>query len=279
MLSISAIYTYPIKSLGGISLDNSVVTDRGLEHDRRWMLVDANNRFVSQREFHQMALLGVSIEDTGLRVTHKTTGENVFIPFVPVVNESCEVTVWDDTCSAVYVSDEVDAWFSKVLEISCRLVYMPDDSHRKTDEKYTSDGEITSFSDGYPFLLIGQASLDDLNSRIDEALPMDRFRPNIVFTGGAPYHEDILKSFDINGINFFGVKLCARCVMTTINQNTAEKGKQPLKALAGYRNKNKKILFGQNIVHKGTGAIGVGDTLENITLHNEERFLVNASPA
>jgi len=151
---------------------------------------------------------------------------------------------------------------------------MPDNTHRITDQRYTSENSITSFSDAYPFLLIGQSSLDDLNSRLAEPLPMNRFRPNIVFTGGEPYREDMMHTFTIGNITFYGVKLCARCVMTTINQDNGTTGKEPLKTLARYRFKNNKIMFGQNLAHKGLGEIRVGDELVVTKLNYDERFLI-----
>jgi uncharacterized protein YcbX len=124
-------------------------------------------------------------------------------------------------------------------------------------------------------MMIGQASLDELNGHLDEALPINRFRPNMVFTGGVPYHEDTINEFTINGIHFNGVKLCARCNITTINQDNASKGKEPLKTLAGYRSNNKKIYFGQNVVHKDVGTVTVGDELKVLSTHNEERFIIS----
>jgi uncharacterized protein YcbX len=275
MLTVSALYIYPIKSLGGIALSNARVTDRGFEYDRRWMLIDENHVFISQREYTQMALLHVELDAEGLRVSYKTDGTSITIPFIPQTTETARVTVWDDSCDAMFVSPVADEWFSDKLNMKCRLVYMPDDSQRKVEEKYAKDGEITSFSDGYPFLLIGQSSLDDLNSRVSEKLPMNRFRPNIVFTGASPYTEDTLKKFSIGSVKFKGLKLCARCVMTTVDQETAIKNKEPLKTLATYRRKGNKILFGQNLVHEGVGYINIGDELTNIGLHeNDERFMV-----
>jgi uncharacterized protein YcbX len=276
MLRVSQLYIYPVKSLGGIALDSAIVTDRGFQYDRRWMLVDHNNLFISQREIHQMALLKLKIIDNGILVNHTVKNEFYTIPFEPAKNEFAEVTIWDDTCTGQFVSDEADEWFSKMLEIQCRLVYMPDDSYRITDQRYTAEDSITSFSDAYPFLMIGQVSLDDLNSRLNESLPMSRFRPNIVFTGGKPYEEDMIHTFTIGNITFYGVKLCARCVMTTIDQETAIAGKEPLKTLARYRFKNNKIMFGQNLAHKGLGEIKVGEHLEVLKLNYEERFMMNA---
>ncbi|PJJ79114.1 MOSC domain-containing protein [Mucilaginibacter auburnensis] len=272
MLTISQLYIYPIKSLAGIKLDTVEVTDRGFKHDRRWMLVDENNRFLSQREIAVMALIKSRITDHYLEVTYKDS--SIKIPLTPVKQEFITVLVWDDTCNAQLVDDDIDKWFSGVLGLNCRLVYMPDESLRNTDPQYTPEGYITSFADAYPFLMIGQASLNDLNSRLTQPIPMNRFRPNIVFKCAEPYQEDLINEFTINNIRFNGVKLCARCNIPTIDQDTAIAAKEPSKTMAGYRLKNKKIYFGQNLIHTGSGVISVGDELKVLSTHNEERFIV-----
>ncbi len=274
MLQISNLYIYPIKSLGGIALNKATVTDRGFEYDRRWMLVDHNNLFISQREVHQMALMRLQITDQGIYVDYPVKSSAFTIPFQPLKNEFADVTIWDDICIGQFVSDEADAWFSNMMEIPCRLVYMPDETKRITDQRYTPQSNLTSFSDAYPFLIIGQASLDDLNSRLIAPLPMNRFRPNIVFTGGGPFQEDTMHTFTIGNITFHGVKLCARCIITTIDQATAAKNKEPLKTLARYRFRENKILFGQNLVHDSLGEISVGDRLEVLKLNHEDRFMI-----
>jgi uncharacterized protein YcbX len=261
MLKVSQLYIYPVKSLGGIAVNKANVTERGFEYDRRWMLVDPNNLFISQREIPQMALMNVDITDKGIMVSYPVKNSVFTIPFEPLKKEFAEVTIWDDTCKGQFVSNDADEWFSNMLEIRCRLVYMPDETARITDQRYTPPNSITSFSDAYPFLIIGQSSLDDLNKRLDQSLQMNRFRPNIVFTGGTPFQEDAMHTFTIGNITFYGVKLCARCVITTIDQNTAVKGKEPLKTLARYRFRDNKILFGQNLVHKGFGDIAIGNEL------------------
>ncbi|WP_295667552.1 MOSC N-terminal beta barrel domain-containing protein [uncultured Mucilaginibacter sp.] len=279
MLQISELYIYPIKSLPGIKVNSVLVTPTGFEYDRRWMLVDENNLFISQREAPQMTQLLVSLETNGLKVTNKINGEFLILPFTASPSKGrkarTHVVVWDDTCYAEFVSDEADIWFSSMLGFKCRLVYMPDDARRMVDQTYAPGDVITSFSDGYPFLLIGQASLDDLNSRLAVPLPMDRFRPNIVFATGEPYEEDLLGNFTIGSISFKGVKLCARCPIPTINQQDGTRGKEPLKTLASYRQKNNKVLFGQNLIHYGEGAIKVGDKLKVLSYNNDERFIVN----
>ena len=262
MLQVSELFIYPIKSLGGIAVQNAFLTDRGFQYDRRWLLVDEGNMFLTQRDNPKMALLQTSIIDRGLTVFHKhNPHQSLHIPFDFISTESVSVTIWDDTCLAQLISPEVDYWFSQALNMNCRLVYMPDQTHREVDPRFATNYELTSFSDGYPTLIIGQSSLDDLNARLQTPIPMNRFRPNIVFTGGKPYAEDDMRSFQINGIDFFGVKLCARCMVTTIEQDTAQTGKDPLRTISGYRMQNNNVMFGQNLLHEGTGLISVGDPI------------------
>lgn len=278
MLQLSQLFIYPIKSLGGIALQSAVVTTRGLQHDRRWMLVNEHGHFMTQREFPKMALLKPLIENDGIRVINQNN-DSILIPFDIAKQPLYQFAVWDDTCMGQFINDEIDEWFTQTLGIKSRLVYMPDDSEREVDQRYAKPGMITSFADAYPFLLIGQASLDDLNKRMALPLPMDRFRPNIVFTGGEAYGEDLMNRIEIAGITFYGAKLCARCVLTTIDQQTAAKAKEPLKTLASYRMKNNKIMFGQNLVHENTGVISVGDELKVLSIHHEERFIMPQKPA
>lgn len=262
-LKISDIIIYPIKSLGGISLKNAVVEKRGLKYDRRWMLVNENGVFLTQRKFREMALLQVEITDNGLKVSHKTKDiQPIEIPFNSEPLEHLRVQVWDDTCTAFTISDSINQWFSDVLERDCRLVYMPDDSLRQLDRRYAKEGEITGFADGYPVLILGESALEKLNKKLENAIPMNRFRPNLVFSGGSPNEEDTWKELKIGQINFYGAKPCARCIMTTINQDNAVAGKEPLKTLSTYRKVGKKILFGQNLIPRSLGeSVKVGDVI------------------
>lgn len=248
------------------------ITDRGFEHDRRWMLVDENGQFISQREVAAMALLKVELTASGLSVRHQNeTSGILLIPFAPYNNHSVTVHIWHSSCEAMLVSAEADEWFSKKLNLPCRLVYMNDDTKIIIDERYNINNSITSFSDGYPILMISEASLDDLNSKITEPIPINRFRPNLVFTGGHAFAENSMKEFEINGLRFHGVKPCARCVVTTIDQATASKGKEPLRTLATYRNTNNKIYFGENVIAADIGQINIGDTI-NILQQKETNF-------
>ncbi|MEO8403508.1 MAG: MOSC N-terminal beta barrel domain-containing protein [Chitinophagaceae bacterium] len=275
MLQISELFIYPVKSLGGIRVSSAQLTDRGFQYDRRWMLVDENNRFLTQREYPQMALLQPHIHNEGLKIVHKNDpAESIIIPFLSEkdkangfakTNTDKVVNVWDDYCEALPMDQSINEWFSDQLHLTCKLVYMPDETRRKVDPRYAvNETNITSFSDGYPVLVISQASLDDLNNRLEHPLPMNRFRPNIVITGATPYEEDEMEVFRIGDINFFGVKLSARCVMITINQDSGEKGKEPLRTLYRYRSMNNKVYFGQNVLYENTGVLKMGNIIEII---------------
>ncbi|MEO9098837.1 MAG: MOSC N-terminal beta barrel domain-containing protein [Ginsengibacter sp.] len=274
MLVVSQLFIYPVKSLGGISVSSATVTEKGFQHDRRWMLVDKNLRFLTQREFPLMALLQVELTKNGLKVYHKEKVNcSIVIPFIPESSEPITVQIFDETCEALFANSDADKWFTEMLDIDCSLVFMPDTFQRFVDKKYALHNETTGFADAFPFMIIGQASVDDLNKKLPEALPMNRFRPSIVFTGGEPYEEDLLRNFMIQGISFYGVKLCARCVIPTINQDNANKSKEPLKTLALYRQKNNKIYFGQNLLVAGTGTISIGDQIEVLEINQSKAFL------
>jgi len=266
MYTISQLFIYPVKSLGGIEVSSSQLTDRGLQYDRRWMLVDAGNHFLTQREYPLMSLLQTAIENDLLEIHHKDNiADKVALPLKSAPGPTIKVKVWDDECEAQCVSEIADEWFSNKLSMKCRLVYMPDTVQRKVDEHYAHKSEITSFADDYPLLMIGQASLDDLNRRLAQPLPMNRFRPNIVFTGGQAYDEDTIEHAVVNKIDLYGVKLCSRCAITTVNQSNAIIGKEPLKTLAGYRMADNKVYFGQNMLFNQTGCLEAGHTIEVIS--------------
>lgn len=245
-MHVTALYTYPIKSLAGISLPRARIEKRGLAYDRRWMLVDRDGLFLSQREIPQMALLlpDFTVDSLIIRRRHESL-EPLAIPLhLPEDAKAMEVQVWDDRCTALQVGREADDWFSEVLGTRCQLVYMPEESIRPLDPAYGRPGEIAGFADSCPLLVIGEASLADLNKRLEQAVPMNRFRPNIVFSGGRPYEEESWKSFRIGDVPFRGIRSCSRCQITTIDQESAEIGKEPLRTLSAYRRQGHKILFG-----------------------------------
>lgn len=266
-MTISELRIYPIKSLGGISVPEAIVEPKGFRYDRRFMLVSPAGECMTQRTNHQMALIEVAIERETLRVWHRNRPDDVLEIPSPTENastvgdETILVNIWGDKdLPALTVSSETDQWFTRVLGKPCRLVYMPEATRRPVDPAYAADPEhdAVSFADGYPYLLIGQASLNYLNQLVAEPLTMGRFRPNIVVADSAPYEEDTWAKFRVGELDFYGVKPCARCVLTTIDPETAQLGKEPLRTLATYRQWKHKILFGQNVLAKLTGALPLG---------------------
>ena len=259
---LTDIYIYPIKSLGGIRLQQSEVTEKGLKFDRQWMLIDQDGTFISQRKYHQLSLLQVSIADTEISVTHKQNSDlHLKFNSTEETGNLIQVKIWDDSCAGMEVSHEVNNWFTSLLGLEVRLVKMSTDERRLVDQRYATNQEVVSFSDGYPFLIISQASLNALNQKLEQPVLMDRFRPNFVFSGAEPHIEDSFADFQIRDIIFSAVKPCARCVLVTVDQQSGVKSAEPLKTLASYRTRNKKVMFGQNLIHKGEDFIAVGDTI------------------
>lgn len=275
---LSEINIYPIKSLGGISLKESKIERRGLEFDRRWLLVDKNNKFLTQREFPKMATVKTEITNDGLGVS--CDASDLTIPFAPQNSKVETVQIWQNRCKAKIYESAVNQWFSDILQTNCKLVVMPEETRRKVNYFYkVNDDDHVSFADGYPFLLIGENSLKDLNARLNEDLPMNRFRPNFVVADSEGFAEDSWKKIKIGETVFHIVKPCARCVMTTIEQTAGEKdGKEPLKTLASFRipkrSVKKKILFGQNLIAERDGEIlRVGDKIEVLETKRPPKFL------
>lgn len=275
---LSEINIYPVKSLAGISLQESKIERRGLQFDRRWMLIDENNKFLTQREFPKMAIVKTEILPDALQVSCQ--GDSLKIAFEPPTGALQSVKIWSNRCQAKVYENAVNEWFSDVLETKCKLAVMPEETERRVNYFYAvKKDDHVSFADAYPFLLIGENSLADLNSRLPEALPMNRFRPNFVVAEAEGFAEDAWKRIKIGETVFHVVKPCARCVMTTIEQTTGEKdGKEPLKTLADFRipkrSIKKKILFGQNLIAENAGArLRVGDRIEVLETKRAPKFV------
>lgn len=266
-MRVSEIYIYPVKSLKGISLNGAKIENQGFQFDRRWMLIDENNEFITQRRFPAMARIEVDIKNSELIFSYD--GENASAPVVSETNETSLVQIWSDKCRAKVYGENINQWFSKILKTDCRLVAMSKETNRKVNYfNAVSKSDTVSFADACPYLLIGESSLEDLNLKLEKTIPMNRFRPNIVFDGGAPFAEDDWKKIRIGETIFHLVKPCARCVMTTIDQAKGVlNGVEPLKTLAGYRipkrSVKKKILFGQYMIAEKAGeTVKVGDEVE-----------------
>lgn len=259
-------------------MSEAFIEERGLQYDRRWMLIDENGTFITQRKHFELAMLQVNITDNTLRVSHKENPDNnISFAIQEQTGQAISVSIWDDQCSGIEVSKRVSAWFSEFLNMNVRLIYMPDEVKRSVDPRYATQDEIVSFADGYPCLIIGQSALDALNLMLPSPIRMDRFRPNFVFTGGAPHVEDQFGAFKLGEVLFSAVKPCARCVLITIDQQTGDKGQEPLRTLARYRTLGKKILFGQNLTHKGSGLIRKGDELI-VNDWKKEPFVIEGKP-
>lgn len=276
-MHISEINIHPIKSLRGISVDSAIVEERGLQYDRRWMLTDASGVFFTQRQFPRMALIEVGVDADGLTISADGFGR-LEIPLLPETDDLRQVTIWLSVCRGEVYPAVVNEWFSDVLEINCQLVYMPDDSRRSVNPRFDRGQDVVSFADGYPVMVIGEASVEDLNSRLDAPLPMNRFRPNLVVAGGKAFAEDEWVRIRIGDSIFRSTKPCERCVITTVEQSTGEfDGKEPLKTLASYRMAKNVIadryaalgvnatavLFGQNLIAETIGGvIRTGDEVQ-----------------
>jgi uncharacterized protein len=268
MLTLSSINIYPVKSLGGISLKTAQVQRRGLEYDREWMVVDPSGHFVTQREIPQMALIETAITSGALVLSHNSHGQ-ISVPLDTTqhaarnVKDLLSVRVWKDLCPAYDQGDEAADFLSDFLDKNVRLVRMEHGFERRVDQDYAiSQSDIVGFADGFPVLVISEESLVELNEKLEFPLPMNRFRPNITVSGGTAFVEDSWSEIAVGASRLALRKPCARCPITTIDQETAEMSKEPLRTLSFFRKQNGKVMFGQNAVVLKTGAISIGDKIE-----------------
>ena len=260
MITLSELYRYPLKSAAGTSVNSVNIDAFGVAGDRRYMVVDPAGCFMTQRRHPKMALIGATLDAEGVTLSYPGCG--AITVRAPEPGAASTVEIWGESVAGHDVGDEAATWLSACLNTPCRLVYMRDETCRPVDPNFTPQAAQVSFADGFPLLLIGQASLDDLNARLDLPVDMRRFRPNLVVTGSAPFEEDTWKRIRIGDICFDLVKPCARCVMTTVDPVSGVKGKEPMRTLATYRSVNGSVLFGQNLVHRGRGSLEVGQSLE-----------------
>jgi uncharacterized protein YcbX len=259
---LTALHLYPIKSASGLTPAGWEVDGFGLRYDRRWVVVDADGVMMSQREFPRLALVRPSIGDESLLVEAGGM-PTLELPLAVRHDESARVTIWRDTCAAIGTGPAASRWFSDLLETNCSLVHMPETTVRTADPAYDPTGSRVSFADAFPFLMISEESLVDLNRRLAVPVPMNRFRPNLVIAGGGAYDEDVLPPFRIGALRFRVVKPCDRCVITTVDEAMGRVGgPEPLRALSGYRKRDGKVVFGQNVVHEGGGRLCVGTALQ-----------------
>jgi uncharacterized protein YcbX len=268
MVTLTGLFVYPLKSARGIALESGVVGDRGLQHDRRFMVVDHEGRFLTQRELPAMARLL-----TALREPNAPDGELVLrfeqtelrVPLQPQLDDGRTlrtVRVFKDTVQAIDLGEPARSFLSRALRRETSLVYMPAESERQVDPTRARPGELVGFADGFPFLLTNESSLAALNRELDEPVPMTRFRPNFVIEGVPAYSEDDFRDLTIGGVHFVALKPCSRCVIVNTDQTTGARERGPLEALVRSHTIGNRPIFGQNLVARSFGALRVGDPVD-----------------
>lgn len=267
MPTLSALHIYPLKSCAPLTLDTASVEARGLTNDRRWMVVDANGKFVTGREQSRLTLIRARPDGTALLL------EAPGMPSLRVAppaadDERVDTAVWGAAIAPLLAADLAHAWLSRFLDIPCRLVYMDGKCTRlvkaKYDGKHGEDADQVSFADAFPLLLISQAALDQLNAKLAAPVPMLRFRPNLVVAGTEAHAEDGWKRIRIGAVEFDVVKPDVRCVFTTVDFERGERDPsgEPLRTLITYRRTPEGVTFGQYLIPRGTGTLRVGDVVE-----------------
>ncbi|HZH44862.1 MAG TPA: MOSC domain-containing protein [Lysobacter sp.] len=259
-MRLSSLYLYPMKSCAPLPCTEAAVEPRGLAHDRRWMVVDDDGRFLTGRQLATMVRIQARPAPDGGLVLAADAGTPLHVP-VPGAGERISVTVWDSTVDARPAGAAADAWLSGVLGRAVRLVHMDGGARRAVSEKYAQPGDEVSFADGFPLLLISQAALDHLNAKLPRPVAMTRFRPNLVVDGTAAHAEDGWRRIRIGAVEFDVVKPCTRCVFTTVDPERGERDAsgEPLRTLLTYRRTPKGVTFGQNLIPRGTGTLRLGD--------------------
>lgn len=271
MPHVTALYTYPLKSCGRLQHNEIALGDRGLVYDRHWMWVsdtpDERGLYLTQRDFPRMALIQPRLEAETLIISTPDT-EAIRLPIAQERRATRTVLIWNDECQAVDMGDEAAAWGSAMLDYPARLVAMADGFARPVSTKFTDRPSQTGFADGYPLLILSEASVADLNARLTaggkRAIEISRFRPNVVVGDCDAYAEDGWRDVTIGDVPFEICKPCARCAITTVDQSVGAvpEPREPLATLATYRRgASGGVLFGQNMIHRGGGALKVGDAV------------------
>lgn len=266
MLRLCALYRYPLKSGMGERLSGVALDSLGLSGDRRWMLIDADSgRFLSQRLLPQMALLRARWVDADSLLL-EAPGMSPLQVAVPADDEPIlrDTQLWGSDLRVPDAGDAAADWLGQWLGRRCRLLYQSPARARQVDPTYASAGQRTAFTDGFPLLLLGQGSLDELSAQVGRRLEHLRFRPNLVIEGAQPYAEDHWKRIRVGDVELQLVKPCSRCIITTIDPATGEKGadREPLATLTRYRQRGGEVFFGQNLLHPGAGWLSEGAPVE-----------------
>lgn len=268
---LSQINVFPVKSLAGIAMSSAWVETQGISFDRRFMLADGDGRMVTARQFPQLVRIKTALRHDGVQF-YAPGHAALTIRYADLQRQTVTAQVWSDNFPAYTTTDAANHWFSALLGMTVRLLYCGEQSHR-VREKF---GHNVSFADGYPLLVISQASLDELNRRSPESHVMDQFRTNLVVAGSEPFAEDSWKRIRIGEVEFTLVKPCQRCILTTIDlaQGTFRPSQEPLRTLAQFRaNPQGSVFFGQNLLAKNEGMIAVGDSIEVLEYQSPPLYL------
>ena len=257
--TVKEIYIYPIKSLAAISCEQAFAEEMGFENDRRWMLINAENLHVTQREHPILSQFYPQISNGKISITFE--GHQHEFSVNEHLDESINTKVWEDKSEVVEVNKTTSEWFSELLGFECKLVKIIKSGDRKHESSRLKETFNVSLADGYPYLLIGTESVDFLNEKLEDKIAVLRFRPNIVISSQKAHEEDDFDTFKIGEVQFKNVKPCGRCIMVNNNPQKGVIKKEPLKTLSKYRNVNNSVLFGTNIVSLNSGLITVGDEI------------------
>lgn len=256
---VKELYIYPIKSLAGISVQSAKAEEMGFENDRRWMLIDEENQFMTQREHPNLSQFYPKIKECQIEISFQESVHEFFIE--EKLDEPVFLKVWDDETLVFEVNKATSQWFSEALGFTCKLVKILNKGDRKHNSTRLNQILNVSLADGYPYLLIGSESFNFLNEKLEEKITITRFRPNIVISSQLPHEEDSFSTFEIGNVKFKNAKPCGRCIMINNNPETGIVSKEPLKTLSTYRNTENNVLFGTNIFCLNEGVIAVGDSL------------------
>jgi uncharacterized protein YcbX len=256
---VKEIYIYPIKSLAGISCQNAKAEEMGFENDRRWMLLDAENKMITQREHRIMSQFYPQISDGKISVIFKDHTHEFFID--EHLDHKIQTDVWDDKSEVFEVNKTTSKWFSEHLGFECKLVKIIKIGDRKHESSKLKEIFNVSLADGYPYLLVGTESMDFLNEKLEDKVTVLRFRPNIVMSTQSAHEEDDFDTFKIGEVQFKNIKPCGRCIMVNNDPQNGKLKKEPLKTLSKYRVVDNSVLFGTNIVSLNSGIISVGDAV------------------
>ena len=263
-VEVAKLFIYPIKSMRPLYPDRISVEPRGLQHDRQWMVIDENGRFRTRREIPSMAQVGARFEGDRM-ILSKDGMPDLSVPCKPE-GETVKVQIWTATTTAKIVSTRANEWMTQAMDAPSRLVRMTTNARRRVNPKLGTGPGWVGFADAYPILVASESSLEDLNSRLDSPITVERFRPNIVLRGSLPYEEETWRNLRIGKVMLRAARPDIRCLVTTQDPMTGEsRGPEPLKTLATYRRVENGVIFGMYYVPEKLGMISIGDQCEPIS--------------